>query len=138
MNDAKTRELLKEIKAKGLFATTRRLQEERRAAMPQGFAFRINYTAGSKLSGGGMTVGKDNRPTRIPNSDPEVHRSKSVIVNPLIVTTITAEDEEVESSPDDTTELSLAEPVAEAGTDTPDESEEDVQESEELDGSEVA
>jgi hypothetical protein len=85
-----------------------------------------------------MTVGPDNRTRLIPNSDPEVHRGKSVIVNPLIVTTITAEDEEVESSPDDTTELSLAEPVAEAGTDTPDESEEDVQESEELDGSEVA
>jgi hypothetical protein len=67
-----------------------------------------------------MTVGPDNRPRRIPNSDPEIHRSSRPIERPLLVTTISAEDDEVEPiTGDDTTELSLVELAVAAGDDTP-------------------
>lgn len=101
-------ELLKEIKEKGLFATTCRLQTEARAKLPQNLSglYTPRQTIGSKLNGPGMTVGPDNRPRRIPHSDPEIHRNSRFIERPLLVTGIDADlDESEEISVDDATEL---------------------------------
>jgi hypothetical protein len=88
-----------------------------RAELPQSFVFNQNLTSGSKLSAG-MTVGPDNRPRRIQNSDPSVHFGKSVIVKALSVVSVDSEDEPEEGS--DVVELSLIEPViAEVGEDEP-------------------
>jgi len=104
-----------------------------RAAMPQMVAGLVErrFTTGSRLSAG-MFVNDRNRPERIKNSDPEVHRHSRPIVKPLLVTTISAEDEpEVELTEDDAAELSLVEPTLVAGQeeepepDAPTESEEE-------------
>jgi hypothetical protein len=114
------KELFDAIKKDGLFATTRKLQAEAKAKLPQGFAFRSNLTAGSKLSTPGMMVGPDNRPIRIPNSDPEIHRNYRPVERPLLITTISAEDEpEIEeTTEDDSPELNLSVAPITAGSDT--------------------
>jgi len=92
-----------------------------RAAMPQIVAGldERRFTTGSRLSAGMTVDPKTNGPTRIPFSDPEIHRGKSVIVKPLAVATADADlDDDVEQSTDDAVELNLAEAVVEAGLDT--------------------
>lgn len=103
------------------FAAVRKLQTERRAAMPQSFAGLCDRhrNSGSKLNGPGMTVGPDNRPRRIPNSDPEIHWNSRPVERPLLITTISAEDEPEVPTEDDAVELSLSEPAVEAGDEEP-------------------
>ncbi len=114
-------ELLKEIKEKGLFATTCRLQTEARAKLPQNLSglYTLRQTIGSKLNGPGMAVGPDNRPRLIPNSDPEIHWNSRPVERPLLITTISAEDEPEVPTEDDAVELSLSEPAVEAGDEEP-------------------
>lgn len=96
-----------------------------RAKLPQGFAFRSNLTAESKLSLPGTTVDKHNRPTRIPNSDPSVHFGKSKIENAIMPVSIDADlDESEEISVDDAT----GEEDHELMTDDPDVSEPELRE----------
>ena len=54
--DGMNSELLKEIKEKGLFATTCRLQTEARAKLPQNLSglYTLRQTMGSKLNGPGI------------------------------------------------------------------------------------
>lgn len=75
-----------------------------RAKLPQGFVFNPNLTAGSKLTAG-MVIGPDNRPRRIPNSDPSVYFGQSKIENAIMPVSIDADLDESEISVDDATEL---------------------------------
>lgn len=135
-------ELLKEIKEKGLFATTCRLQTEARAKLPQNLSglYTLRQTIGSKLNGPGMTVGPDNRPRLIPNSDPEIHWNSRPVERALLVTSIDADLDESEISVDDATELLPPAVVKVAGeedqelTDDPDVSEPELREEAEEDG----
>lgn len=116
-------ELIKEIKEKGLFATTRKLQIEARRKLPVDISniYAKRYAdqqPKSRFSGGGMAIGDDNRPHRIKNSDPSIHRNSSKPVNPLSVATIESRELD-EPEVGLATELSLAEPTITAGDETP-------------------
>lgn len=100
-----------------------------RAKLPQSFVFNPNLTAGSKLTAG-MVIGPDNRPRRIPNSDPSVYFGQSKIENAIMPVSIDADlDESAEISVDDTTELLPTTVVIVAG----EEDQEQEQSGEELD-----
>ena len=100
------------------FKAVTRAMQAARATLPQGFVFNPNLTPGSKLTAG-MVIGPDNRPRRIPNSDPEIHRNSRPVERPLLITTISAEDEPEVPTEDDAVELSLSEPAVEAGDEEP-------------------
>jgi hypothetical protein len=105
------------IKRDGLFQTTARLQREAKAKLPPDLCAMYGRTRlgeASKLTGPGMVVNEKNRPERIPNSDPSVHRGKSVIEKPLNVVSADAvedEPEEIEPGIDDERELTTIESV---------------------------
>jgi hypothetical protein len=113
-----------------------RLGRERRAALPKDIAGLYtdrNLTAGSKLPPG-MFVNERNRPERIKNSDPEIHRG-SFIGKPLAVATADADLDDEPEQTEDATELSLSVTPITAGEDVvsdiePEQSDE-VEESEE-------
>lgn len=119
-------ELQREIKAKGLFATCSQMMQAARAALPQSFGLcDRNLTAGSKLTPG-ITVDKNNRPTRILNSDPSIHRNSRPIERPLVVATADADlDESEEISVDDATELLPPAVVIIAGEEDPEQEQSD-------------
>jgi len=117
---------MKEIKEKGLFATTHRLQLERRASMPQDISslFCHNLLAGSRLSTPGTYIDDHNRVAQLRHADPSVHRHASKPVKPLTVATIDAQEldepeQEVEQPEDDMTELMPVTPTVEAGFEEP-------------------